>query len=217
LLFTIQNLHLLVQCHVASVVHTVTSSFRFLPSHEVLSHDRVIIDGFGLVIWFIDHLQIVTTSDYNILTCLHTLKVTVTAAHIVFCVFNSRLLVMDLNAVLCLCPYCLAHTPQLFFFFYYWWGDTKSLGTAKSLSTAATSGLLYKPQMTDEDDFWSNWWNEDWQGKPKYLEKTCPSATLSTTKSHMTRPRLQPWTATVESQRLTAWAMVRPYHNWTKL
>jgi hypothetical protein len=28
---------------------------------------------------------------------------------------------------------------------------------------------------------WSNWWNEDWQGKPKYSEKKCPSATLSTT------------------------------------
>jgi hypothetical protein len=28
---------------------------------------------------------------------------------------------------------------------------------------------------------WSNWWNKDWQGKPKYWEKTCPSATLSTT------------------------------------
>jgi hypothetical protein len=28
---------------------------------------------------------------------------------------------------------------------------------------------------------WSNWWNEDWQGKPKYSEKTFPSATLSTT------------------------------------
>jgi hypothetical protein len=28
---------------------------------------------------------------------------------------------------------------------------------------------------------WRNWWNEDWQGKPKYSEKTCPSATLSTT------------------------------------
>jgi hypothetical protein len=27
---------------------------------------------------------------------------------------------------------------------------------------------------------WSSWWNEDWQGKPKYSEKTCPSATLST-------------------------------------
>jgi hypothetical protein len=24
-------------------------------------------------------------------------------------------------------------------------------------------------------------WNENWQGKPKYLEKTCPTATLSTT------------------------------------
>jgi hypothetical protein len=33
-----------------------------------------------------------------------------------------------------------------YFFFYYWWGGTKSLGTA------ATSGLLYKPQMIDDDD-----------------------------------------------------------------
>jgi hypothetical protein len=32
---------------------------------------------------------------------------------------------------------------------------------------------------------WSNWWNEDWQGKPKYSEKTCPSATLSTTNQMM--------------------------------
>jgi hypothetical protein len=38
----------------------------------------------------------------------------------------------------------------------------------------------------DEDDFWSNCWNEIWQGKPKYSEKTCPGATLSTTKSHVT-------------------------------
>jgi hypothetical protein len=57
---------------------------------------------------------------------------------------------------------------------------------SKVPGTAATSGLLYKPQMTDEDDFWSNWWNENWQGKPKYSEETYPSATLSTTKSHMT-------------------------------
>jgi hypothetical protein len=42
--------------------------------------------------------------------------------------------------------------------------------------------------MIDEDDFWSNWWNENWQGKLKYSEKTYPSATLSTTKSHMTDP-----------------------------
>jgi hypothetical protein len=34
----------------------------------------------------------------------------------------------------------------LLFFFNYLWGRTKSL------DTAATSGLLYKPQMIDEDD-----------------------------------------------------------------
>jgi hypothetical protein len=28
---------------------------------------------------------------------------------------------------------------------------------------------------------WSNWWNEDWQGKQKYSEKTYPNATFSTT------------------------------------
>jgi hypothetical protein len=28
--------------------------------------------------------------------------------------------------------------------------------------------------------WWRIWWNEDWQGKPKYSEKTYPSATLST-------------------------------------
>jgi hypothetical protein len=28
---------------------------------------------------------------------------------------------------------------------------------------------------------WSNWWIEDWQEKPKYCDKTCPSATLSIT------------------------------------
>jgi hypothetical protein len=28
--------------------------------------------------------------------------------------------------------------------------------------------------------WWRIWWNEDWQGKPKYSEKTCPSTTLST-------------------------------------
>jgi hypothetical protein len=30
---------------------------------------------------------------------------------------------------------------------------------------------------------WRIWWNEDWQGKPKYSEKTLPSATLFTTNS----------------------------------
>jgi hypothetical protein len=43
----------------------------------------------------------------------------------------------------------------------------------------------YWPTVPAPDDkwgwLWRNWWNEDWQGKPKYSEKTCPSDTLSTT------------------------------------
>jgi hypothetical protein len=35
---------------------------------------------------------------------------------------------------------------------------------------------------------WSRRWNEKWQGNPKYSERNCPSATLSTT--NPTRPDL---------------------------
>jgi hypothetical protein len=35
------------------------------------------------------------------------------------------------------------------------------------------------------------WWNDDWQRKPKYSEKTCPSATLSTT-----NPKCSAWART---------------------
>jgi hypothetical protein len=38
--------------------------------------------GFVLVIGFIDHLQIVTTNDYNSLAGLRILKITATAAYI---------------------------------------------------------------------------------------------------------------------------------------
>jgi hypothetical protein len=37
------------------------------------------------------------------------------------------------------------------------------------------------PAPDDRWWLWSSWWDEDWQGKPKYSEKTCPSASLSTT------------------------------------
>jgi hypothetical protein len=47
-----------------------------------------------------------------------------------------------------------------------------------------------------------------WQGKPKYSEKTCPSAILSTTNSTC-QTRARTWAAAVGSQRLTAWAMAR--------
>jgi hypothetical protein len=35
-------------------------------------------------------------------------------------------------------------------------------------------------------------WNKDWQGKPKYSEKICPSATLSTTNPTWPHPGLNP-------------------------
>jgi hypothetical protein len=38
---------------------------------------------------------------------------------------------------------------------------------------------------------WRIWWNE-WQGKPKYSEKTCPGATLSTTNPTWPDPGLNP-------------------------
>jgi hypothetical protein len=58
--------------------------------------------------------------------------------------------------------------------------------------------------------WWRSWWNERfWQGKPKYSEKTCPDATLSTTNpTCQTRARTR--AAAVGSQRLIASAMARP-------
>jgi hypothetical protein len=38
--------------------------------------------GFGLVIGFIEHLQNVTTNNYDSFTELHTQKIAVTTAHI---------------------------------------------------------------------------------------------------------------------------------------
>jgi hypothetical protein len=69
-----------------------------------------------LVIGFTAHLytQLVTTSIYNSLTCLHTLKDHCKCStHKVFYVFTSRFLVTDLNSVLCLRLYRLANIPQL--------------------------------------------------------------------------------------------------------
>jgi hypothetical protein len=66
--------------------------------------------------------------------------------------------------------------------------------------------------------WWRNWWNDYWQGKPKYSEKTRPSATLSTT--HPTWPdRARTRAAAVGSRGLTAWAMAlsSSYNFQTKL
>jgi hypothetical protein len=55
------------------------------------------------------------------------------------------------------------------------------------LGTSATNGPIVP--APDDRWVWSIWWNENWQGKQKYSEKTCPSATLSTT--NPTCPELQ--------------------------
>jgi hypothetical protein len=40
-------------------------------------------------------------------------------------------------------------------------------------------GLLYQPWMIDGDDCGAVGGLDEWQGKPKYSEETCPSAALS--------------------------------------
>jgi hypothetical protein len=67
---------------VLSQLFSRTRQPTFFPSCEklcktILSRDRVSVD------W--THTQVVTTSNYNRLTRLHTLRITVTAAHIKSC------------------------------------------------------------------------------------------------------------------------------------
>jgi hypothetical protein len=54
-------------------------------------------------------------------------------------------------------------------------------GVGWDLSPLGTSATNW-PTVPGPDDrrAWSSWWNENWQGTPKYSEKTCPNATLST-------------------------------------
>jgi hypothetical protein len=61
-----------------------------------------------------------------------------------------------------------------FFFSFLGWVRLSQLGTS------ATNWPIV-PALDDRWWVWSSRWNENWQGKPKYSEKTCPSATLSTT------------------------------------
>jgi hypothetical protein len=52
------------------------------------------------------------------------------------------------------------------------------------LSPIGTSATTCPIVPVPDDRCWSVWssrWNENWQEKPKYSEKTCPSITFSTT------------------------------------
>jgi hypothetical protein len=56
------------------------------------------------------------------------------------------------------------------------WGGVR----LSPLGTSATNWPIV-PAPDDSWWVWSSRWNENWEGKPKYSEKTCPSVTLSTT------------------------------------
>jgi hypothetical protein len=68
----------------------------------------------GLDWWFafIEHLQIVTTSNYSPIANSHTIQLTTTHTKSSQ-FFYSRFLVTDPNSVLCLCPYWLLDVSQL--------------------------------------------------------------------------------------------------------
>jgi hypothetical protein len=60
------------------------------------------------------------------------------------------------------------------------------------LGTAATNWPIV-PALDDKWWWlWSSQWNANWLWKPKYSEKTCPSATLSTTNPTWPDPNANP-------------------------
>jgi hypothetical protein len=70
--------------------------------------------------------------------------------------------------------------------------------------------LVARPLLTAPGDCDDDGEDGGMKGKPKYWEKTCPDATLSTTNpTCQTRARIR--AAAVGSQRLTATAMARPF------
>jgi hypothetical protein len=77
------------------------------------------------------------------------------------------------------------------------------------LGTAATSGLFYKPQMTDEDDCGAVGGTKIGRGNRSTRRKLAPAPLCPPQIPHdLTRARTR--AAAVGSQRLTAWAMARP-------
>jgi hypothetical protein len=84
------------------------------------------------------------------------------------------------------------------------WGGVR----LSPLGTSATNWLIV-PAPDDRWWVWSSHWNENWQGRPKFSEKTCPSAILS-----IPSPIDLTWARTrahaVGSRWLTAWATARP-------
>jgi hypothetical protein len=89
--------------------------------------------------------------------------------------FERAKTVHALDSAVTVISLCNNHPSPNYTAVFFWWGGTKS---------TRYCGHFWPTVQAPDDRWgwlWSNWWTEDWQGKPKYLEKTCPSATLSTT------------------------------------
>jgi hypothetical protein len=80
----------------------------------------------------------------------------------------------------------------------------------KSLGTAATSGLLYKPQTIDEDDCGAIGGMKIGRENRSTRRKPAPTP-LCPPQIPRDQTRDRTRAAAVGSQRLTAWAMARPY------
>jgi hypothetical protein len=87
------------------------------------------------------------------------------------------------------------------------------LGPCTAAIDVCPFGLLYISPMIDWlmriMIFWSNWWNKFGRGNKSPRRKPAP-APLCPPQNPTWRPGLEPRTAAVGSQRLTAWAMARP-------
>jgi hypothetical protein len=84
---------------------------------------------------------------------------------------------------------CVAEWGYPFYYYYYW---------IELLLLLLLVGwdFWYCGHYWPQDDrwwwLWRNWWNEDWQRKQKYSEKTCTSATLCTTNRTWLKPGFEP-------------------------
>jgi hypothetical protein len=135
--------------------------------------------------------------------------------HVKESIFTSNSIIIDINVMHVWCLFSERKSPmsvktcqkvgekvKCYHFLFSWAGVRLS-----PLGMSVTNWPIV-PALHDRWWVWSSWWNENGQGKLKYLEKTCPSATLSTTNPHdLTQARTR--AAVVGRQRLTAWSMAR--------
>jgi hypothetical protein len=81
-----------------------------------------------------------------------------------------------------------------------------------ALGTAATTGLLYQPQMIDDGDYGAVGGMKSGRGNCSTRRKPAPMPVCPPQIPH-DQTLAQTQAAAVGSQRLTTWAVVRPYLN----